>query len=483
MKSSILVSCSLVLGGVLTGCGGGGSSSGNDSGAVTSGEGSTAVTAPDTYTFDSNFSNGDSSIAYPGQTFRQVLIDDLKTYIGDSTKDTSSAATIETELLALYDFDDATSAAENIRFSLDGQALDQTVYSDISSGKNLKGKMAGNDNELPLGRFIGGGTTTSPEDYLVDVLFSDYANLASSVTAPTVNVNGANESIDVDYVSAAGIDYKQMVQKFLLGAVAYSQGTDDYLNTDFAASLTQSEGKTYSGAEHKWDEAFGYFGAARNYNEYSDDEIAGKGGRTEFGSGYNDYSGSGTIDLMSEINLANSVNCAKRDRADLGTDFTADAFGAFLTGRAIITEATVNGEMTTARQTELDEAIATASLTWEKCVAATVVHYINDVKADIDDFKDSATGYTDLDQFKDYAKHWSEMRGFALGLQFNSNSPFLADTSSEAQLETVLTKMGSAPVLVEAGSAALTTYQANLDDALDIMQDVYEFTDAQIAGW
>ncbi|GAA3940944.1 DUF4856 domain-containing protein [Litoribacillus peritrichatus] len=482
MKSSALVS-SLVLGSLLTGCGGGGSGSSGGNDAVVSGGSAGSVTLPTTYTFDSHFVDNESSVSYSGQTFRQVLIDDLKTYIGDGTKDTSSAATITTELMALYDFNDATSAANNILFSLNGEVLDQQIYDDISSGKNLKGKMAGNDNALPLGRFIGGGAAVSPEDYLLNVLFDEYADLASSVAAPTVEVNGANENIDVDYVSANGIDYKQMVQKFLLGAVAYSQGTDDYLQTDFAAGLAQSGDKTYSTAEHKWDEAFGYFGAARNYNEFSDDEIAGKGGRADFASGYNDANGSGTIDLMSEVNLANSTNCAKRDRADLGTDYTADAFNAFLTGRAIIAEATVNGELTAARQTQLETAIETASLTWEKCVAATVVHYINDVKADIDGFKNSTTGYASLSQFKDYAKHWSEMRGFALGFQFNSSSPFLENAASEAQLETLLTKLRSSPVLVEAGTVALEAYQTELDEALAILKDVYEFSDALIAGW
>ena len=51
----------------------------------------------------------------------------------------------------------------------------------------------------------------------------------------------------------------------------------------------------------------------------------------------------------------------------------------------------------------------------EKAIAATVIHYINDTIGDMD----SGDEY----DFYTHAKHWSEMKGFALGLQFNTNSP------------------------------------------------------------
>ncbi|MFM9597134.1 hypothetical protein ACKI1O_48190, partial [Streptomyces scabiei] len=94
---------------------------------------------------------------------------------------------------------------------------------------------------------------------------------------------------------------------------------------------------------HQFDEGFGYFGAARNYLEYSDDEIAGKDGRDEFKAGYNDYSSDGQIDLASEYNWGNSTNAAKRDRgAEVRTDFTAAAMNAFIAGRKLINEAVGN---------------------------------------------------------------------------------------------------------------------------------------------
>ena len=50
-------------------------------------------------------------------------------------------------------------------------------------------------------------------------------------------------------------------------------GADDELRR-LRSSLDQADGKNYSALEHAWDEAFGYFGAARFYDEMSDDDCA-----------------------------------------------------------------------------------------------------------------------------------------------------------------------------------------------------------------
>ena len=71
------------------------------------------------------------------------------------------------------------------------------------------------------------------------------------------------------------------------GAVGFSQGADDYLDDDtegkglLADHTAADEGKPYTALEHAWDEGFGYFGGARNYLLYTDEEIAGEGGRDD----------------------------------------------------------------------------------------------------------------------------------------------------------------------------------------------------------
>lgn len=483
---------------VLIGCGG--SANNTDTNTTTDDReisADTALTIPSTYTFESVFSAGESSVSYTGQTKRHLLIDDLVQAILDLQDSVGQG--VRGDLDFYYRFDASSSDGQTYLFSLDTiSTIPSPTYGDVASGKSLVGKTAGNDKaEHILGDgFIGWETWHSsltvsgsgtPEN-LVDHFFAVLDDLASDGITDEIAITGGTVGIDVPYVSKAGVDYRQMVQKFLLGAVAYSQGAADYLKTDFSTGNdAAAAGKNYSFAQHKWDEAFGYFGAARNYNDYTDDAIAGKSGATdpEFGNGYNDTDTDGSIDLRSEFNWGHSANCAKRDRgATVATDFTKEAFDAFLTGRAILNQ---SENLTDTEIQALQAAALTVSLTWEKCIAATVVHYINDTLADMDAFVGAA--YADLDSFRDHAKHWSEMKGFALGLQFNPDSPFRADTAAVASLETVLRNMGDAPVLPDgtqngvAYAGGVEAYRTALLEARDIMEDIYGFDAANVANW
>ena len=68
--------------------------------------------------------------------------------------------------------------------------------------------------------------------------------------------------------SADGLNYSQMINKTLYGAVAYDQAFGYLSNYDESMPDNvdpKSEGGSYTVAEHKWDEAFGYFGARRDF--------------------------------------------------------------------------------------------------------------------------------------------------------------------------------------------------------------------------
>jgi len=134
--------------------------------------------------------------------------------------------------------------------------------------------------------------------------------------------------------------------------VTFSQGTNDYFQTDFASLIGTREGdsKNYTAAEHDFDEAFGYYGAARDNNDYIDDEAAGKGGRDAYSNGYSDSNGDGQIDLRSEYNFAASQNCAKRDRGTASnttpTDFSKEIMDAFIAGRKVLADGAETGVLT-----------------------------------------------------------------------------------------------------------------------------------------
>lgn len=462
---------------------------------------------PTTYAF-TNASDEDT-VSYTGQTHRQILIEDLVWEMQSLTE--NPATNVVDNLNFYFRFDSATSDDVAVKFALEGETLlpqnasSVLTYGAISTDKNLVGKIAGGDgegggetgkliNDVFFGWETGLDETPLPVE-LVDYLFEKLASEATDNVTPQIPTAAGDVALDVVTVDAWGIDYRQLIQKFLLGAVNFSQGTNDYLSADFANMLTLEDGKAYTSAEHDWDEAFGYFGAARNYGDYTDDEIRASGDdrRAEFANGYNDYSGDGLIDIRSEVNLANSTNCAKRDAGTAGnpnpTDFTSDVFDAFIVGREILKNASQAGSLSDEAQTALTAQIEIAARTWEACIAATVVHYINDTLADIENFDTENGTFTDLTHFKDYAKHWAEMRGFALALQFSPYSPVRDSDNNLVVLQNIYTLMGDAPVLpdgtrageVFAGGA--DAYATALMNARDNMVIIYQFDGTNVANW
>lgn len=483
---------------------------------------------------------GDSTVSYTGQTARHILIEDLVASMQAlSRSDTRTAQQVIDQELNLYyrNRDEATDTDDvlddqDINYSLrnggdldDDGTADVTLATDpsdasvstlgsISTGKSLDGKIAGNDRCFHIlvdgddsvacadgerGEFFGWeiGLDADPlvrtPDDLVQYFFAQMAAEAVADTQSTIATQeNAATVIPSPTVNSVGQDFRQLVQKFLLGAVTFSQGTADYMQTDFgsASALALEGSRSYTGGQHDWDEAFGYYGAARNAAQYTDREARANSGRDAYRHGYNDANGDGLISIRSEVMLGNSTNCAKRDvGATVATTLTEDAFDAFVAGRQILQDAGDAGELTADQLTALNAEIVKASVTWEKCIAATAIHYINDVLGDMDDFEGGL--FVDLDHFTDLAKHWSEMKGFALGLQFNPNSPFRDATSDVTvdDLKIVLELMGDAPVLADGTqlgnpySGGVVGYRADLLLAREILEDAYGFEGDNAKNW
>ena len=501
----------------LVACGGG--SNNNTDNNNSEGIVDNSIPAPTTYTFDTQFAGfdeGTSAVKYTGQTARHMLIEALVTQTLSYENAQPSKPEIEIIRELEYYFDGSEGVdSETITFSREGVTFTPdngsgvTTFASISSGKNIVDKIAGNDTGVDAGALEDGlvngeffgwddGTFTAtgadgqrPEDF-VRHLFGLLA--AEVVDSQITSIPTAAGSVDlnVKYVDGNGRDFRQLIQKFLLGAVTFSQGTSDYLQTDFSADNAQDGTSPYTSGAHDWDEAFGYFGAARNFNDYTDDEISAKGGRDGWSSGYYDTNGDGKIDLTSEINLGNSSNCAKRDRGTVGnpnpTNFTKTVFDAFIAGRTILNnaekaaaEAGGQVDLTAAQAAALEAAGNTAAATWEKCVAATVVHYINDTSSDVTNIENGQ--YKNLEHYTDLAKHWAEMMGFALGLQFNVESPIYASAENLAAYKAALTAMGTAPVLADDGEQAIADYLTGLAAARDSFEAIYSFDKDNVANW
>jgi hypothetical protein len=410
--------------------------------------------------------DGSSTVSYSGQTARQLLIDAVKTYTSGLTYSANSHDTVLARLTKLY--------TSKIHSDETLTASDQTNIDGISTSKNLQAKTAGNDAStdhknwtagntfrgwLDADIALGGGNIKTPEG-----LIWAFLNKLADQTGVENRVDIQNNPISKVYITDKRQDLNQLIQKFLWAAVNYSQATDDYFGNDIAgkgllAGNALKSGTNYTNAEHSWDEGFGYFGAAVNFNKYSDREIAGKTGRPEFANGRHDYDGSGNIDLKSEKLYSYAIYAGKRDIDDSNAqlDLTRSAFNALLKGRTILAEAglsALTASQTTALTAQRDVAVSY----WEKIVLSSAAYYINKTLADIETLKTSPTDDTALN---DYAKHWSELKGFALGLQFNPQS-----NVSDANFVQLHGLIGDSP---ELESVRFDAYIAKLEDARTIL--------------
>ena len=394
---------------------------------------------PTEFVFESRFEEhaGESSVSYSGQVVRNLLVNDIKSLIasnvgGGNTATINSMMANDDPNLAIYT----------------GSGLNtvQTKYHDISTSQ-LNDRLA---------------AVTSYTD-------PGYgANAQDMITGWVAESEGYS-------VRPGGLDLGQMTQKVMWGAIAYWQGTSKYMSKIPNDDNTMSDdGDPYTAMEHHWDESFGYFGAARDYNTgYSDDTDR----KTD---PYNDSNGDGLIDFKTEYNMGWAVTAAKRDLVDgvsVDYDFTKTIFDAYLEGRTLIYN-----------QAPLDEILVQRDIilnTWEKVVAAVSIHYINDTMSDLEALisaGDSNLAWDNLPESGDgykYNIHWAEMRAYAHGLIYNDFKLI-----SDADIATVLSYMGTAPAYNDGSDfSAMQTLHDNLALAKPILQAAYGFSDAHMANW
>lgn len=442
------------------------------------------ATAPVTYNFSSKF-NGESSVSYTGQTFRQLLINDIKNAMSSQLRNSSFYAKEEiVEMLnSYYRYDENNPKAGDLvidgitdftitAYDTNGRQVDITegfVYSDVQSpGKNLADKLAGNDNPLRRGRLYGTNQASTPEDY-VNLLFDEFAeNTVNGKNFTVPNGALAPQTIHSASVTEDGRDLAQLVQKFFHSAISYSQAAGDYLSTTLGANKglkadntkPSKAGSTYTNMEHHFDEAYGYFGGARGFGLQTDKQIQS--------SLSGDLNGDGAISLESEMNLGLSKNFGRVDvlAADQDLDLTKEVMDAFIAGRYLIAQAPAGYE-------QFVEAYSQVALgAWEKTLAAVSIIYIN---LTIKEYEQYGTFEYKYEQF---VKYWSEMKGFAFAFQFNPKG-----IMSDAEFDQLHALMADKPVLPHANKADVDTYKNNLIAARNLLGSTYGFSANNVANW
>jgi len=347
-----------------------------------------------------------NSVKYTGQMARHVLHDSLKALVktGDVAK-----------MMAYYNGEDNLEIVAPK--SKDDFVIKQSLVSEIGSG-NLSGKMY-------KGYIPGWGNLTGPE------AIEHMINKAGEVSG----------GFDPD----TGFDYTQLISKFAMGAVFYNQAVNSYLGSKMEIgqkpnSKPYKEGAYYTGKEHSWDEAFGYWGSAAHALTLSAEQNYNVAKKKDMASA--DFNGDGSVDLYSEYTFAHAYYASSYDKGGK-TNYLATINEAFISGREIIRDAG-GRDLNFDERTKLLAERDIIRNNWEKVIAESVFKYAGSTYKDIVALETivEANGDT-TDAFRKYAKHWGELKGFALALQCGPTD--LGETAVKMNR-----MMGFGPVLLNA---------------------------------
>ncbi|MEO0568591.1 MAG: DUF4856 domain-containing protein [Pseudomonadota bacterium] len=335
------------------------------------------------------------SVSYSGQVARSLLVEALKKLAakGDGG---DNAAELEAQMMAYFagSEDDLPILSPGGK---DGFNVKQTTLNEVSKGKNVSGKSyAGLMPAWP-------GNMTGAE------VLEDMIKRAAK----------SNGGFDAD----TGMDWPQLIQKFALGAMAYNQAVDNYLDEKLLAdnkpnNKPYKDGAHYTGKEHSWDEGFGYFGAAAHSANLSADQNVGITKQKDAAAA--DANGDGVIDLKTEMVFGNAYYAASYDKGGK-TDYMATIMKAYIDGRKLITDAD-GAALTDAQRAQLVAYAEVIGTEWEKVLAESVFKYAGSVYKDIEALRATEGDEAIAEAYRTYGKHWGELKGFSMALQSGKNN-------------------------------------------------------------
>jgi hypothetical protein len=226
---------------------------------------------------------------------------------------------------------------------------------------------------------------------------------------------------DKGFDPLTGYDYTQLISKFTMGAVFYNQAVDNYLDEKLGADVHSNsgaykKGKAYTGKEHVWDEGFGYFGAPAHTMELTAAEVYGIAKQKADSFAKADYNNDGKVSLVTEMAYAHAYYAASFDKGGK-TTYLHTIVQAFLDGRNLISSA--NGDaLTDDQRSKLMGYAQVIKIQWQRLIAEAVFKYAGSVYGDIVKLEATIEANGDAVKiYRAYAKHWGELKGFALSLE------------------------------------------------------------------
>ena len=338
-----------------------------------------------------------TSVAYTGQIARHVLHDSLKKLAGKGNGTPNPA--LKAQMMAYYS--GKSPGRQIIAPATKGKfVIKQTMVDQISKKKNL------------IGKTYKGTIAGMPNNMTGSELIKFWIGKASS----------ANKGVD----AANGYNYPQLISKFIMGAVFYNQAVDNYLDEKLGANKKPNnkpykKGAPYTGKEHSWDEAFGYFGIPAHGLNLTPGDLYSIAKRKPGAVSKADKNRDGKVDLKSEMMFAPAYYAAGSDKSKK-TSYAKNITQAFLDGRKIITSA--GGKtLTDAQRSQLRKLAEIIGKNWEATLAEATFKYAGSCFKDLKAIKNAMDANKPTGKLlTKYIKHWGELKGFSLSLQTGKKS-------------------------------------------------------------
>ena len=242
-----------------------------------------------------------------------------------------------------------------------------------------------------------------------------------NMTGPEVVAFMFEKAADAEggYDAAHAYDYTQLVSKFLMGAVMYNQAVDNYLDEKLEADTKPNnkpykDGAAYTGKEHVWDEAFGYFGAPSHTLTLSAQDVYNIAKQKDVTAA--DYNYDGKVDLYKEMAFGHAYYASSFDKGGK-TTYLHDIVGAYMDGRDMLVAANASA-LSGSQRDQLKAYAQVIKTNWEKVIAEAVFKYAGETYEDMVKIEAILESNGDVSKaWRNYSKHWGELKGFALALQ------------------------------------------------------------------
>lgn len=316
------------------------------------------IVAPETYVFERE---GASSVAFPGQTIRLLMADEIISKLKDNTATEEEIDAMYAHAQDAMDFEDAALNA---------------------SGNNVRSKTAASFDYFSDDPVTQGEVRADFDGYIAEQVNDVFPNWNTVATAG--NAGQLTDGSSTRYVNGKGLELDQAFTKGLIGAFVADQILNNYTSPNLLAQFEEAndngvvvEGQNYTDLEHDWDEAFGYaFGVSDDLENPISDQALGS----------------------NDNFLAKYIQRVEGDPSFTG--IAQEIFDAFKLGRAAIVEK--DYDLRDQQADILREAIA-------EVIAIRAVYYLQAGKGVLDgDTPDYGGGFHDL----------SEGFGFVYSLQF-----------------------------------------------------------------